>query len=78
MLLSPANGMVDFNGTVVGSVARYECESERFRVVPESSRMRTCGTGNWNGEEPVCGKWWKMAALMWLFGVSTSVSTGNK
>ena len=49
--------MVDLqNGTDIGSVAKYSCITDRFRLIPETSRRRTCGMDNWDGVDPSCGE----------------------
>ena len=49
-----SNGIVSFNGTVSGSVARQKCE-EGFILI--GTPLKTClKSGNWTGTESKCSK----------------------
>ena len=51
----PANGVVQFERTVFGSVAQYQC-NRGFRL--QGSDVRTCqANSQWSGRQPVCIGW---------------------
>ena len=51
----PANGVVQFERTVFGSVAQYQC-NRGFRL--KGSDVRTCqANSQWSGRQPACIGW---------------------
>lgn len=52
VLTDPANGIVKFGSTSVGSTAAYACDKG---YILEGSAVRVCQQdGAWSGQEPVC------------------------
>ena len=55
-LPDPDNGNVVFNGTTVGSVAKYSCITG---YVLKGQRSRKClSNGVWSGSAPICKSEW--------------------
>lgn len=56
VIRSPANGRVQVNGHMNGSLASYSCDEEYDFI--SGNRIRTCSASeeisNWSGVEPVC------------------------
>ena len=58
---APINGVVNFNGTVTGSIARYQCNDGC--VIGQ--HQRTCGhDGYWSGITPLCHC--KLTNIPWI------------
>ncbi len=52
ILTDPVNGIVDLDGVLEGSTAKYICVPG-FELVGD--KFRTCeSTGQWSGNEPIC------------------------
>ena len=48
------NGVVTVSGTLLGSIAQYNC-NDGYVLVGDATR--TCeNTGHWSGTEPVCNR----------------------